>query len=38
MQLLEDVFYDNIPDETQLNDFLWFDDEYIFEDLEIENK
>ena len=37
MQLLEDVFCDNIPDETQLNDFLCFDDEYIFESLEIEN-
>ena len=37
MQLLEDVFYDNIPSETEVNDFLWFDDEYIFESLEIEN-
>lgn len=37
MQLLEDVFCDNIPSETEVNDFLWFDDEYIFENLEIEN-
>lgn len=37
MQLLEDVFCDNIPSETEVNDFLWFDDEYIFESLEIEN-
>lgn len=37
MQLLEDVFCDNIPDETEVNDFLWFDDGYIFEILEIEN-
>lgn len=38
MQLLEDVFCDNIPSETEINDFLWFDDEYIFEELGIENK
>lgn len=37
MQLLEDVFCDNIPSETEVNDLLWFDDEYIFESLEIEN-
>ena len=37
MQLLEDVFCDNIPSETEVNDFLWFDYEYIFESLEIEN-
>lgn len=37
MQLLEDVFCDNIPSETKVNDFLWFDNEYIFECLEIEN-
>lgn len=36
MQLLEDVFCDNIPNETEVNDFLRFDDEYIFESLEIE--
>lgn len=36
MQLLEDIFCDNIPNETEVNDFLWFDNEYIFECLEIE--
>ena len=35
MQLLEEVFYDGI-ELTELNDFLWFDSDYIFECLEIE--
>lgn len=25
MSLIEEVFYDEIPDETQVNDFIWFD-------------
>lgn len=35
MDLLEEIFYEDIPTETQVNDFLWFEDEYIFECLEI---
>ena len=35
MQLLEDIFYE--PTEiTQINDFLWFESDYIFEQLEID--
>lgn len=25
MSLIEEVFYGEIPDETQVNDFIWFD-------------
>lgn len=25
MTLIEDVFYDEVPDETQVNDLIWFD-------------
>ena len=32
MDYLESIF-EETPDETQLNDFLWFDNETIFEDL-----
>lgn len=35
MNLLENVFEDDIPTETELNDFLWFEDDYIFESLGI---
>ena len=35
MYHLEEVFYDNIPTATQLNDYLWFKSEYIFESLGI---
>ena len=35
MQLLEYTFED-VPTETEVNDFLWFDDEFIFEELGIE--
>lgn len=35
MELLEEVFEDT-PSETEVNDFLWFDDDYIFENLGIE--
>ena len=34
MQLLEDIFYE--PTEIiKINDFLWFDTDYIYEQLEI---
>lgn len=33
MGLLEETFDDNIPTETAVNDFLWFDSEYIYETL-----
>ena len=35
MQLLEDVFGMNeeIPDETNVNDFIWFESDFIFEHL-----
>lgn len=36
MELLEGSFEDNIPTETELNDFLWFDDDFIFKQLGIE--
>lgn len=35
MELLQDIFTD-IPTETEINDFLWFDDDYIYEQLGIE--
>lgn len=25
MTLIEDAFYDEVPDETQVNDLIWFD-------------
>ncbi len=33
--LLEQHFFEETPTETQINDLLWFDDEYIFEQLNI---
>lgn len=35
MQLLEYTFED-VPTETEVNDFLWFNDDFIFEELGIE--
>ena len=35
MQYLEEVFSDDIPTETEVNDFLWFEDDAIFEALDI---
>ena len=35
MQYLEEVFYDDIPTETEVNDFIWFEDDAIFEALDI---
>lgn len=34
MMILEDIFPDGCS-ETELNDFLWFDDEFIFSALDI---
>lgn len=36
MELLECTFEDKIPTETELNDFLWFKDDFIFEQLSID--
>lgn len=36
MQLLENLYYENIPTLTQVNDLLWFDYEFVFEELEID--
>ena len=36
MQMLEENFEDNIPTLTEINDLLWFDDEWIFEMLGID--
>lgn len=35
IQLLEEIFIGQIPDITDINDFLWFDTETIFECLNI---
>ena len=35
IDLLEDVFCDEIPTETEVNDFLWFESETIFDALGI---
>lgn len=33
--LLEDMFHDKTPTETDINDFLWFEEEFIFKNLNI---
>ena len=33
MYLLEEIFTDTIPTETEVNDFLWFERNYIYESL-----
>lgn len=33
MQFLEEVFADKTPTETEVNDFLWFEREYIYENV-----
>lgn len=33
MELLEETFYGETPTETQVNDFLWFEREYIYDSL-----
>ena len=35
MNFLEDIFYKNIPSDTDVNDLLWFDSELIYESLGI---
>lgn len=37
MQLLEYTFED-VPSATEVNDFLWFDDDFIFEELGIKRR
>lgn len=34
MTLLE-ITFEDVPTETEVNDFLWFDDDFIFEELGI---
>ena len=33
MYLLEEIFNEEIPTETEVNDFLWHDRDYIYESL-----
>lgn len=33
MYFLEEIFTDTIPTETEVNDFLWFERDYIYESL-----
>jgi hypothetical protein len=35
MNFLEDIFYENIPTATEVNDVLWFEPEMIYESLGI---
>lgn len=35
MSLLEDIYFDGIPADTEINDLLWFDSDYIYEQLDI---
>ena len=36
MEHLEDIFSDQIPTETEVNDYLWFESDYIYECLGID--
>ena len=36
--LIEEQFSDRIPTETEINDFVWFEREYIYSQLGIENE
>lgn len=36
IELLESIFENNIPTGTELNDFLWSEDDFIFEQLSID--
>ena len=38
MDLLEEVFYDNIPTMTEVNDLLRFDSEWVLETLGIDSE
>ena len=31
MDLLEEIFSERIPTDTEINDFIWFDRDYIYE-------
>lgn len=33
MYLLEEIFADTTPTETEVNDFLWFERDYVYESL-----
>ena len=35
MEFLEEVFSESVPTETEVNDFLWFESDYIYESLGI---
>ena len=35
MSILEEIYQEEIPTMTEINDFLWFEDDDIFEMLEI---
>lgn len=37
MQLIDDIFASEVPTLTSINDFLWFDSDFVFESLNIEN-
>lgn len=36
LMLLLDNIFEDVPTETEVNDFLWFDDDFIFKELGIE--
>lgn len=36
MDYIEEMFYEDIPSLTDINDFVWFERDMIFEDLEID--
>ena len=38
MNFLEECFFEENPDLTAINDFLWFEEDYIFEVLEIKKE
>lgn len=38
MNFLEECFFEETPDLTNINDFLWFEEDYIFEVLEIKKE
>lgn len=33
MELMEEIFYGEIPTETEINDWIWFDRDFIYESL-----
>lgn len=35
--LMQDIFCNKTPTKSEINDFLWFDDDFIYESLRIEN-